>query len=187
MLDERQDPTGDEIEANVGDDAGMVGVGKGITQTTSRTGDVHVHIGEKSQHPQESVISMTVEEELRRKLIEHELALGKLELYVDRNDQMAMDYIRKLQTDMTDMRENLKELAGLELVSTSNTYTQATPWVPVVTLSVLIVMAVVLIISIVTILYVTLGGSIPTASIATASIVQFFLLVAQWFLGKRYS
>jgi hypothetical protein len=117
-----QNPTGDRIEGTIGDNVDLASVGKGNTQQSSRTGDVHVHVGGRvdQREPQGTMtLSMTVEEELRRKFIEHELKLEKLSFLIERNDISAKDYIRDLQEDVQEMKNELKPLVGMGIPSRS--------------------------------------------------------------------
>lgn len=135
MSQENQNPTGDKIEGTVGDYAGQVSVGKRNTQQASKTGDVHVHISERvgQRVAEEPTITMTVEEELRRKFIEHEIKLERLSFMIERNDISAKDYIRDLQEDVQEMKNELKPLIGVGILSRSDEKTSPT-WISFISL-----------------------------------------------------
>lgn len=125
MSEENQNPTGDRIEGTVGNDAGMVGVGKGNTQQSSRTGDIHINLGALLKQLSETPYSVTtgkrlmpdVEQEFRKTFSELTRSIVLLEGTVTINNTLTKEQISLLKEQVNSVK-SLVESTEQKIVGT---------------------------------------------------------------------
>lgn len=125
MSEKNQNPTGDQIEGTVGNDAGMVGVGKGITQQSAKTGDIHINLGEVLKQLSEipysaktgKMLMPEVEQEFRRTFSELTRSIIQLEGTVTVNNTLTKESIQLLKEQVSSIK-HIAESAEQKIIGT---------------------------------------------------------------------